>query len=106
MSYTTALFAVLAVGAVTYTMRAGLILALADTALLAPMLRALRYVAPAVLAALTVSLLANPEAANRGITLAEIAGIGIALPVAWKTKNLIATLAAGMIVFWVVLSLG
>ncbi len=106
MSYTTALFAVLAVGAVTYTMRAGLILALADTQLPAPMLRGLRYVAPAVLAALTVSLIANPDAPNRGITMAEIAGIATALPVAWKTKNLIATLAAGMGVFWVVLTVG
>ena len=61
VSTTTALFAVLAVGVITYAMRAGLILALADTELPAPMLRALRYVAPAVLAALTVSLLANPK---------------------------------------------
>ncbi len=105
MSITTSLFAVLVVGAITYGMRAGLILALADAELPTPLLRALRYVAPAVLAALTVSLIANPAAANRGISLAEIAGIVVAVPMAWKTKNLIATLGAGMAVFWVVLAL-
>ena len=105
MSTTTALLAVLGVGAITYAMRAGLILALADAELPAPLLRALRFVAPAVLAALTVSLIANPDAPNRGITLAEIAGLMVAVPVAWRTKNLIVTLVTGMGTFWVALAL-
>lgn len=106
MSTTTALFAVVVVGILTYAMRAGLILALADAQLPSWLLRMLRYVAPAVLAALTVSLIADPESANRGISLAEVAGLVVAAPVAWKTKNLIATLTAGMTTFWVVLALG
>ncbi len=106
MSTTTALLAVLGVGMITYAMRAGLILVLADTELPAPLLRALRFVAPAVLAALTVSLLANPDAPNRGITLAEIAGLAVAVAVAGRTKNLIVTLATGMSTFWLVLALG
>ena len=106
MSVATALFAVLTVGVVTYAMRAGLILALADAELPEWLLRALRYVAPAVLAALTVSLIADPDAPNQGVSFAEVAGLVVAVPVAWKTKNLIATLTAGMTVFWLVLALG
>lgn len=106
MSIATALFAVLTVGAITYAMRAGLILALADAELAGWLLQALRYVAPAVLAALTVSLIADPDAPNRGVSGAEVAGLVAAVPVAWKTKNLIVTLAAGMCVFWFVLAVG
>lgn len=106
MSTPTALFAVAAVAVVTCAMRAGLILALAGAELLAFLLRILCYVAPAVLAALTVSLIADPDSPNRGISLAEVAGLLVATPVVWKTKNLIATLMAGMMTFWLVLSLG
>lgn len=106
MSATTALFAVLAVGAITYAMRAGLILVLADAELPDRLLRALRYVAPAVLAALVVSLIADADAPRQGVTFAEVAGLLVAAPVAWKTKNLIATLGAGMTAFWLVLAVG
>ena len=104
MSVSTALFAVLTVGVVTYAMRAGLILVLADAELPSSLLRALRYVAPAVLAALSVSLIADPDAPNRGISFAEVAGLLVAVPVAWKTRNLIATLTVGMAVFWLTLA--
>ncbi len=46
MSAVTALVAVTVVGVITYAMRAGLILALADAELPEWLLRALRYVAP------------------------------------------------------------
>ena len=106
MSVSTALAAVLFVGLVTYAMRAGLILALADAELPSWLLRSLRYVAPSVLAALVVSLVANPDQANRGVSLAEIVGVVVAIPVAWRTKNLIVTLAVGMTAFWLVLAFG
>lgn len=106
MSTTSAIFAVVVVGVLTYVMRAGLILALAEAQLPAWLLRMLRYVAPAVLAALTVSLIADPESPNRGVSLAEVSGLLVALPVAWKSRNLIATLAAGMGTFWLVLAFG
>lgn len=106
MSVSTALAAVLFVGLVTYAMRAGLILALADAELPAWLTRALRYVAPSVLAALVVSLIANPDQANQGVSLAETVGVLVAIPVAWRTKNLIVTLAFGMSAFWLVLALG
>lgn len=104
MSFTTTLIAVIFVGVVTYAMRAGLILALADAELPTWLVRALRYVAPAVLAALTVTLIADPDAANRGIAWPEVAGLLVAGPIAWKTKNLVITLAAGMAAFWIVLA--
>lgn len=106
MSVGTALAAVFFVGLVTYLMRAGLILALADAELPDWLLRALRYVAPSVLAALVVSLVANPDQANQGVSLAEVVGVVVAIPVALKSRNLIATLAAGMTAFWLVLAFG
>lgn len=105
MSTWTALVAVTAVGLVTYAMRAGLILALADAELPSWLLRALRYVGPAVLAALTVTLVADTDAANRGLTWPEMAGLAVAGSTAWKTKNLAVTLVFGMAAFWAVLFL-
>ena len=106
MSTTLALGAVAVVAILTYAMRAGLILALADATLPPWLLRALRYVAPAVLTALVVSLVTDPDAPNRGVTAAEVAGLLVAGSVAWRTGNLIATLVAGMGVFWLVLAMG
>jgi len=105
MSTTTALFIVGFVGLVTYAMRAGLILTLADRTLPPTLTRGLRNVAPAVLAALTVSLVADPDQANRGVSFAELAGIVVACAVAWRTRNLIATLVAGMLTFWLILAM-
>lgn len=104
MNTWTTLAAVVFVGAVTYVMRAGLILALADAELPPSLLRALRYVAPAVLGALTVTLVADPDAANRGVAWAEVVGLLVAGPVAWKTRNLAVTLVVGMAAFWLALA--
>lgn len=106
MSTSTALIAVIGVGLATYAMRAGLILALADTELPTWLLRALRYVAPSVLAALVVTLVADPDAANRGVSLAEVVGLLVTAGVVIKTRNLAVTLAVGMAAFWAVLALG
>ncbi|MEZ5375552.1 MAG: AzlD domain-containing protein [Acidimicrobiales bacterium] len=105
MSSITALALVLVVGAITYAMRAGLILALADREIPTIVTRALRNVAPAVLSTLVISLIANPDAPNVGISLPEVAGVVVAGPVAWYSKNLLVTMAAGMVVFWVLLAL-
>jgi len=104
MSVTTTLLAAALIGIVTYAMRGGLILALADAELPPWLLRALRYVAPAVLGALTVTLVADPNAANRGVTWAEVVGLLVSGPVAWKTRNLAVTLAVGMAAFWLALA--
>ncbi|MEZ5229874.1 MAG: AzlD domain-containing protein [Acidimicrobiales bacterium] len=80
MSSITALALVLVVGAITYAMRAGLILALADREIPTIVTRALRNVAPAVLSTLVISLIANPDAPNVGISLPEVAGVVVAGP--------------------------
>jgi branched-subunit amino acid transport protein len=104
MSIGTGLAVVFGVGAITYLMRAGLILALAGRTLPAWFMKALRYVAPSVLAALVVSLVADPDQANTGLSLAEVAGLVVAGAVIWRFRNLMVALAAGMTAFWLVLA--
>ena len=96
MSTQAALF-VLAVSAVgTYAMRGGLILLLADRTLPDHVERGLRYVGPAVLAALTVSLAAGGGGEGSSLDAAEIVATFAACATAWRTKNLLWTLLVGM----------
>jgi len=97
-----AISAVVAVGLITYGSRAGLILFLADRALPAPLTRALRYVGPAVMSALTVNLIAGGQGAD-GIELEEVVAIGVCIVVALAVRNLIVALAAGMCALWLAL---
>jgi len=90
-----ALSAVIVVGLITYSSRAGLILFLAERPLPQDLVRALRYVGPAVLSALTVNLVAGGEGAG-GVEVAEIAAVSV---------DLIASLVAGMLTLWVLLLL-
>ncbi len=99
-----AVSAVLAVGLITYGSRAGLIVFLADRPLPTNITRALRYVGPAVLSALTVNLIAGRKGAA-GIESAEVIAIVVTCAVAWFTRNLIAALGAGMLTLWIVLAL-
>jgi branched-subunit amino acid transport protein len=94
------LVAVVATG--TYLSRAGMILLLAGRNLPEAVLRALRYVGPAVLAALVVTFVADPDQANRGVTAAEIAGLVASAWTQYRWKSLGLTLAVGMAVFWLV----
>lgn len=102
MSVGAAFAAVAIVAVITYTARAGLILFLADRPLPADVTRALRYVGPAVLSALTVNLLAGGHGIS-GVTGQEVAAVAVGGLVAWRTKNLLASLAAGMITLWIIL---
>ncbi len=102
MSTGAALLAVVAVGALTYAARGAPILFLAGRKLPLVVERALRYVGPAVLAALTVTLIADGgNAAN--ISVEEWAAVATAVVVAALTRNLIVTLVAGMTVLWLLL---
>jgi branched-subunit amino acid transport protein len=94
--------AVLTVGIVTYASRAGLIVFLADRPLPPNITRALRYVGPAVLSALTVNLIAGGQGAG-GVEFVEVAAIVAAVVVAVIARNLIASLAAGMATLWLLL---
>ena len=102
MTAAAALSAVLVVGLITYSSRAGLILFLAERPLPTNLVRALRYVGPAVLSALTVNLVAGGEGSS-GVEAAEIAAISVGIIAAVLTRNLIASLAAGMATMWLLL---
>ncbi len=97
-----AITAVLSVGVITYASRAGLIVFLADRPLPANITRALRYVGPAVLSALTVNLIAGGQGVD-GVEWVEVTALGVAIAVTTLTRNLIAALAAGMITLWLLL---
>jgi branched-subunit amino acid transport protein len=96
--------AILIVGFGTYVMRAVFIVSLANKRIPPAVLVALRYVGPAVLGALIVTLLADAEG-NVAIGLPEVAGFLAGGVVAHRTKNQIWTLLAGMAVFWMVRAL-
>lgn len=105
MSTAAAISAVVAVGLITYASRAGLIVFLADRPMPAEVTRALRYVGPAVLSALTVNLIAGGDGID-GVEIAEVTAIVVSVAVAWWRRNLIASLLAGMAALWIVLALG
>ena len=68
--------------------------------------RALRFVPASVLAALVLPALTYP-AGMLDLTLGNVrllAGIGGAL-VAWRTKNVLWTIAVGMVLFWILQAL-
>ena len=102
MSTFAAIAAVLAVGMITYASRAGLIVFLADRPLPANISRALRYVGPAVLSALTVNLIAGGEGID-GVEFVEVVALVVAIIVAATVRNLIAALVAGMATLWLLL---
>lgn len=92
-----ALIATVAVGVGTYLMRSSFILALADRDIPPPVLQALRYVAPSVLAALVVSVLYGDDGSVRWIELVALATGGI---VGWRTHSIPWVLFSGMAVLW------
>ncbi|MEZ5340566.1 MAG: AzlD domain-containing protein [Acidimicrobiales bacterium] len=100
MSTWLGLFVVGVVGLGTYAMRAGMILALADRALPPLLLRALSQVPAAVLAAMSVTLAADPTAG--GLTVDKAAAVVVAGIVARWRRNLIYTLIAGMATLYIV----
>ena len=105
MSVPWALSILVAVAAVTYLSRAGMILFFADRTMPAPLVRGLGNVAPAVLAALAISLAAGGEGLD-GIESAELAALVVAGVVATVSRNLTVTVAAGMVTLWIGLALG
>ncbi len=102
MSALAAISAVVSVGMITYASRAGLIVFLADRPLPPNITRALRYVGPAVLSALTVNLIAGGQGVD-GVEFVEVAALGVAIAVAAIARNLIAALVAGMSALWLLL---
>ncbi len=98
----TELLAVAIVGLGTYASRSVFIIALANRRIPAAVLVALQFVAPAVLAALIVALLTDTDTGRVVVGIPELAAFAAGGGVAYKTRNHILTLVAGMAVFWVV----
>jgi branched-subunit amino acid transport protein len=92
---------VLAMGGLTYAIRAAPILLLGRMNLPAIVLRALRYVPPAVLSAIVFPELLLREGSldlslvNPRLLAGLLAGL-----VAWRTRNVFLTLLAGMGALW------
>ena len=102
MSSFAAASAVLAVGLITYASRAGMIVFLADRPVPTNVTRALRYVGPAVLSALSVNLLAGGEGIG-GVSAVEFAAVVAGIVTVAVTRNLIASIAVGMTTLWLLL---
>jgi branched-subunit amino acid transport protein len=102
VSPSSAVLAVLVIGMITFASRAAMINLLADRTLPVEVSRALRYVGPAVLSALTVNLVAGGQGVG-GIEAEEVVAVTVSIVVAAATRNLIAALVAGMVVLWALL---
>ncbi len=85
---------------VTFALRASFLLA-ADRLALPPLLRrSLTYVPPAVLAAIVAPAIAQPSGAALGPFDLRLLSGAIAGLVAWRTRSIVATFAAGMAALW------
>ena len=104
MSTWSSVLIVAIVGVMTYSMRAVVIVAMANRTIPPPVARALRSVGPAVLAALAVNLAAG-GAGGPNLAWVEATSLVVAGIVAWKTRNLIVTLLAGMATLWLLTAL-
>lgn len=94
------LISTVVVGIGTYLMRSIFILALADRDFPPVVREALRYVAPAVMAALVISLSFGGDAESGWTELAALAVGGL---VGWRTRSLVWVLVAGMAALWILL---
>lgn len=99
-----ALIAMVVVGIGTYASRSVFILALANRKIPEAVLVALQFVAPAVLSALVVALLIADDG-SVAIGVPELSAFAVGGVTAYKTRNHIYTLIAGMTVYWVVRAL-
>jgi len=92
---------IVAMGVVTFLTRLSFILAWGKFEMPPIVRRSLRYVPPAVLSAIILPELLRPSGAPIDFSFGNvrwIAGIVAAL-VAWRTRNALITIVAGMIVF-------
>ncbi len=93
---------ILGMGLITYALRLSLIALLGRITLPPLVQRGLRFVPPAVLSAIIVPELLLSDGAL-SLSLANtrlLAGI-VAILVAWRTRNALLTIAAGMAAFWI-----
>ncbi|NHN40182.1 AzlD domain-containing protein [Halorubellus sp. JP-L1] len=98
---------VLAGGVGTYALRASFVVVVGRVDEIPPRIeRALEFVPAAVLAALVVPAVVAVDASGGALVLPTVAyspklpAAAIAALVAWKTENVLATIAAGMVALW------
>jgi len=97
---------VIAMGLVTFAIRFSLIGALGQVALPPLLVRALRYVPPAVLSAIIVPELVLPgDQLDLSLGNARLLAGVLAALVAWRTKNVILTVVVGMAALWLLTAL-
>ncbi len=95
-------FLVLGMALVTFAMRYPMLALISKITLPPSLLSALKFIPPAVLTAIIMPALLVPTGDELDFSIANdylVAGI-ITAWVAWRTKNLLLTLAVGMIVMW------
>ena len=93
---------IIGMGVITYTIRLSMIVMSGQIEIGDNIQRALRYVPPAVLSAIIVPEMLQPGG-TLDISLGNermLAGL-IAIAVAWFTKNLLWTVAIGMLSLWI-----
>jgi branched-subunit amino acid transport protein len=96
---------ILGMVAVTYSVRLSVIALLGEQRLPDAVNRALRYVPPVALSAIAFPALLAPQG-TLDISLGNlrlIAGLTAAL-IAWRTRNAILSIAAGMVLLWLLQS--
>jgi len=102
MSRTALWLTIVGMGLVTYAIRLSVITLLGRVELPPNFQRALRFVPPAVLSAIIFPEILRPggtfyfSPANPRLIAGLIAGL-----VAWRTKNVLLTIAAGMVALWI-----
>ncbi len=67
-----------------------------------PMLRALRYIPPAVLTAIVIPEVLLPAGTFKITNNAYLVAAVIAVLVSWRTKNLLLTIVVGIVALWIV----
>lgn len=93
---------ILGMGAITFAIRLSMILLLGRVEMPAWLQRALRFVPPAVLSAIVFPELLRPQG-SLDVSLGNerlLAGVLAAL-IAWRTKNVLLTIAVGMGALWI-----
>ncbi len=92
---------IVVMGLITYALRLALMGLLAHAAVPVGLQRALRFVPPAVLAAIIAPELLRPGGqldltpGNTRLLAGTLAAV-----IAWRTRNVVATIAAGMLALW------
>jgi branched-subunit amino acid transport protein len=93
---------VLGMAVVTFAVRYPVMALVGRVPLPEPIFDALRYVPPAVLAAIIVPAVVMPEGGvvHLGIDNARLVAAIVTALVAWRTKNLLLTIVLGMLALW------